>query len=231
MIRYILKHIISVLEKIINKETDSDLIINNYFGNKKGTFIEIGAYDGVSFSKSITLIHKGWSGFCIEPVSQNFTTLVKNLKKFEKIKLFNLAIGKKNENVMFFVLGPFSTSNKKIYEKFKEFSFVKKQFKKNKSKTEICNQITLNNFLIKEKIRPNFDLLIIDVEGSEEGIFNGFDLEFYKPKMIIIELHDNNVNYKDFQNSSKNVYNLIINAGYKIVYKDLSDTYFVLNNL
>ena len=49
--------------------------------------------------------------------------------------------------------------------------------------------------------------------------------------MIIIELHDNNVNYKDFQNSSKNVYNLIINAGYKIVYKDLSDTYFVLNNL
>ena len=45
--------------------------------------------------------------------------------------------------------------------------------------------------------------------------------------MIIIELHDNNIDYRKFHKRDNRINNLILDAGYKIVYKDLSDTVYI----
>ena len=193
---------------------------------KKGIFVEVGAFDGISFSASINLLKQNYKGYYIEPVEENFKNLNKNLSKYKNANLYQYAIGEKNTDIDIYKIGPFSTVNPSALNLFKKFNFTKKEFAKNKGSEKVC-QITFDDFLTKINMKPNFELLIIDIEGNEENLFKGFKLEYYKPKMIIIELHDNNIAYKDFHDRDNRINNLILNAGYKIVYKDLSDTVYV----
>ena len=50
-----------------------------------------------------------------------------------------------------------------------------------------ATSITLNDLLKKYKINRGFELLSIDVEGNELDVLKGFDIEYWKPKIIIIE--------------------------------------------
>ena len=55
-------------------------IFNTFFKNKReGTFVEIGANDGIKFSNTYFFEkHLGWQGICIEPMSGPFEELQKN---------------------------------------------------------------------------------------------------------------------------------------------------------
>lgn len=46
---------------------------------------------------------------------------------------------------------------------------------------------TLDHVLKEHKVPPRFDLLSIDVEGSEWHVLNGFSIERYLPRVVIIE--------------------------------------------
>ena len=50
--------------------------------------------------------------------------------------------------------------------------------------------IFAGTFLINQVIPKQFDLLVVDVEGLEEKVFRGFNLNNWRPKMIIVELID-----------------------------------------
>ena len=41
-------------------------IILNYFNGKQGTFLDIGANDGKTFSNSYALSLLGWKGVCVD---------------------------------------------------------------------------------------------------------------------------------------------------------------------
>lgn len=49
--------------------------------------------------------------------------------------------------------------------------------------------MTLNAILKKHDWQPDFDMLVIDVEGAEQYVLRGFDLDYYRPKLCIIETH------------------------------------------
>ena len=49
---------------------------------------------------------------------------------------------------------------------------------------------TLNSLLDKHAIAPGFELLVIDVEGAELKVLEGFNLAHYRPRMVIIEAHE-----------------------------------------
>ena len=49
-------------------QTGEQQVIFDYFGPEfKGTFLDIGANDGVTFSNTYGLSLKGWRGVCVEP--------------------------------------------------------------------------------------------------------------------------------------------------------------------
>ena len=54
-----------------------DLLVDGYFGSKRnGVFVDIGAYDGVTFSNTLMLEReRGWTGICIEPLPDVFARL------------------------------------------------------------------------------------------------------------------------------------------------------------
>lgn len=57
-----------------------DKIVDDYFhGKRGGVFVDIGAYDGVTFSNTLMLERdRGWRGICIEPLPDIYAQLRKN---------------------------------------------------------------------------------------------------------------------------------------------------------
>ncbi len=52
------------------------------------------------------------------------------------------------------------------------------------------NTERLDSILNRSGIKPGFDLLVVDVEGAEEKVMKGFDIQKWKPLAILIELED-----------------------------------------
>ena len=54
-----------------------DALVDQYLGGKRhGVFVDIGAYDGVTFSNTLMLERdRGWTGICIEPLPDVFAVL------------------------------------------------------------------------------------------------------------------------------------------------------------
>lgn len=57
-----------------------DRIVDEYLrGKRDGVFVDVGAYDGVTFSNTLLLERdRGWTGICIEPLPDVFAELRRN---------------------------------------------------------------------------------------------------------------------------------------------------------
>ncbi len=94
--------------------------------------------------------------------------------------------------------------------------------------------IKLETVLLNYNIEPKFDLLCVDVEGQEYDVFNSFDLEYWKPKMIIVELEDEHSSfqqYEEYVSEVKNLRHKITAFGYTEIYRDKINTIFVEKNM
>ena len=146
-------------------------IANNIFQNKKkGFFIDVGAYDGISNNNTI-LFEKffKWKGYCIEPNKKSFN----KLKKYRKSFLVNAAISNfLKKRVYFYEDGQLS----KIYNKNNHF--IKK---KHKEKFSVIKNLKLSQFQ-----KTVVDFIDIDCEGFEEEVIRSINFK-KKIKCILIE--------------------------------------------
>lgn len=199
-----------------------------YFGmftNK--IFVEVGAYDGDSVSNTSFLADAGWQGFYIEPIHEYY---LKCLHRHinNNVVVSNLSIGLEEGVQKIYNNGLLSSLD---YEHaqlgISKFNYP--QYTEN-----ICFQIRMDRYLKNYKIPYTFDLLVVDVEGKETEVFQSFDLNIWKPKMIIVELIDEHDYVKDNISIISKVKDLrlfIQNHSYNEIYKDSINTVFIKNDL
>ena len=205
---------------------DLDQIYLKYFGSKKGTFVEVGAFDGESVSNTSCLADAGWKGFYIEPVKEHFNQCVNRHKNNKKIKVSNYAIGTEVGYKPVYCSGIVSTLDKEqadIVSSMHLFGYP--QFTESE-----CKQVRLDTYMQMADVPKNFDLLVVDVEGREEDVFKSFRLDLWKPKMMIIELVDDHSYFQDnvkLITSCRKLREYINNVGYTEVYRDHINTIFV----
>jgi len=208
---------------------DLDQIYLKYFGSKKGTFVEVGAFDGESVSNTSCLADAGWKGFYIEPVKEHFNQCVNRHKNNKKIKVSNYAIGTEVGYKPVYCSGIVSTLDKEqadIVSSMHLFGYP--QFTESE-----CKQVRLDTYMQMADVPKNFDLLVVDVEGREEDVFKSFRLDLWKPKMMIIELVDDHSYFQDnvkLITSCRKLREYINNVGYTEVYRDHINTIFVSND-
>lgn len=70
-----------------------DQYVLEYFGDRVGHFVDIGAYDGLTYSNTRCLMERGWSGVCIEPNPLVFPYLMQNTAEFDEVALVCAAFG------------------------------------------------------------------------------------------------------------------------------------------
>lgn len=68
------------------------VIMAEFKNQTSGRFLDIGAYDGKTFSNTYALVEHGWSGVMVEPSPSVFPALINNMKPHPSVELVNSAI-------------------------------------------------------------------------------------------------------------------------------------------
>lgn len=162
-------------------------IYNGVFGVRRdGTFVEVGAHDGKSWSNTWCLAEVGWSGLYIEPVEHLFRRCIENHANHPDVTVLKAMVGEfgdhrklwRNPNYDFLFTG-----NEK-YAQLNQATAVEGEYA----------LISLDEALPLYDIQPGFELLVVDVEGMEVEVLKGFDCYHWRPSMVIIETHELNPN-------------------------------------
>lgn len=70
---------------------EHDLILQHFAG-RIGRFLDVGAFDGVTFSNTKPLADLGWSGVFVEPSPPAFCHLMRNYADNPRVQLVNAAV-------------------------------------------------------------------------------------------------------------------------------------------
>jgi len=191
-----------------------------------GTFVEIGAYDGESFSNSSCLADAGWTGNYVEPVPE-YARKCEARHARNRVKVFNLAISDTDGMLDLNVGEAFTTASSDALSAYRGIEWSKATAFDQKISVRA---MTLDKFLLMNAIAIGFDLLIVDVEGFEEKVLGTFDLGYWRPKMLIVELNDYHADFvaqATIQMSARRVREKLLAASYMQVYADAINTIFV----
>lgn len=212
-------------------------IYEDFFGAiDNGVFVEVGAYDGESFSNTSGLADRGWGGLYIEPIKFSYENCLKRHKN-NNVKVLNNAIGTEDKKVKIYQsYSVYNNDGDCAYLTTTKKSQMEIQRQVDWSThisyvTEVCHQRRLEDVLVENNIPKNFDLLIVDVEGSEEDVLDSFNIGQWNPKMLIIEVEEDSRHYKKFDEfieRNKLLRKKIHDYGYtEELYRDHVNTIFI----
>jgi len=194
-----------------------------------GFFVEVGAYDGISFSNTSCLAARGWSGVLVEPIPRFAQACRELYKSNNRIEVVESAVGDKEGDIDITIAGSLTTTNGALLEAYKRIEWSK-QSVENASAIRV-HQTTLDALLERRVDARPIDLVVIDVEGAEAAVLRGFSLARWKPRMLIIELVHTHPDLHSVSAGDAHLQRLIEEAGYSVVYKDSINTVFVAHEV
>jgi FkbM family methyltransferase len=212
------------MTNIFYSQFEQDRIINILLNNKKnGSFVDIGAYDGITFSNSFFFEkHNNWSGICFEPNPISF----KKLSQVRNCILINGGISEKEGNLTFKAFS--GNQELEMLSGFQEFFNdnqtlrIKEQLNNVKNSQTETIQIqthSLNKVLKDNKINY-VDYCSIDTEGGEYNILKTIDFDSIYVSALSVE--DNF--------DSKEVINYLNSKGFVFMFLWKCDLFFINKN-
>lgn len=172
----------------------------------KGTFVDIGANDGVKLSNTLHFENKGWNGLAIEPHPKIYKKLISN----RNCTCLNLGItSEKGTKIFRSIDGPVNMLSGfvDLYDK-RHDERISHEINLHGGKYEDievpCN--SLHGILEVHNIK-HIDFLSIDVEGAELEILRTLDFKRVNVSVITVEN-----NYKDFR-----IPRLLQKSGFRII--------------
>jgi len=144
--------------------------ILDHFGKVQGTaFLDIGAYDGKTFSNTLALVELGWGGLCVEPAPGAAKALAELHRENQLVDVLNVAVGTSKQLVKFYDSGgdAVSTTNEAHRALWAERGNV--PF----SPLYVQQYTVLNIF---EIFGWQWDFINVDVEGTNKEVFQSLPL-------------------------------------------------------
>ncbi len=209
-----------------------DIVRQHLPGVRKGVFVEVGAYDGERFSNTSWLADSGWRGIYVEP-SPEFAQLCRIRHCLNRVQVVNSAAGKEDGEATLMQIGSLSTMSGETFEEYLNIPWARGQIDK-KLEHHTARIQPLDKILETTRCPDEIDLLVVDVEGFEESVFAGFDLERWQPRMLIVELCDMHADFSanpGLVASAQRVRHKLLAAGYHEVYRDEINTVFVRQSI
>lgn len=159
--------------------------LQELFANRNnGKFLDIGAYDGKTFSNTLKLAENGWTGVCVEPSPSCFHALLAVHKDRPGVEIVNAAIspGNRPELVKFYDSNGDAVSSTDAAHK---------------AKWEAGYGSTFHEFWVQSlplaalihKFGTDWDFVNIDVESTNMALFTALLTTSVRPAVFCIE-HD-----------------------------------------
>ena len=171
-----------------------DSILWEFFKNRRsGTYVDIGAMDGLRNSNTYYFEKLGWSGMCVEAHPKYAGLCRKN--RPGSINIY-AAVGSQVKQFTEFCASPFGAASC-----IKAINTKRICTKNNQNIRELkiirVPMVTMN-FLLQLHGITSVDYVSVDVEGTEIDVLRGFNLERYKPRLVILE-HNFLVNIRNMR--------------------------------
>ncbi len=161
-----------------------DRILAEIFGERvHGYCVEVGANDGRTGSASYLFEKRGWECLLVEPIP----ALAEEIRKYRACRVVNCAASSREGEATFFVADSVEAVSTLDLtpERAEWIGRVGGTIK------EITVRTATLDSLLEEAGFGELDFVTIDVEGHELSVLEGFDLERYRPRIVILE--DNSI--------------------------------------
>ena len=158
-----------------------DLVIDKYFQNKIGKYVDIGCFHPIRHNNTCLLYNRGWEGTNID-LNPTSIDLFNIIRKNDNNLLAALS-NEKDKEVEIFFEHNFSPLNSLH---FKNFDSNKINFKKKRVITKRFSDL----------VNTNFDFLNIDCEGEDLNILKTVNLDIFTPQIICIEINSYEKDYE-----------------------------------
>lgn len=162
-------------------QNNEEQIILQLLKDTKGRLLDIGAYDGKTFSNTYQLLLNGWNGVLVEPAPSVILNLINNTQEIkDRLEIINAAIvPNKVHDLLEFndsMGDAVSTSDTKHYELWKKAVNFRKVF---------VSTITIQD--IFRTFGTKFEFVNIDVEGQNLEILKTIPFTEMNTKLVCVE--------------------------------------------
>jgi FkbM family methyltransferase len=179
---YTLKRLFNSNASINYSQTGEDAIIRSLLDETQpGVYVDVGCNHPIHWSNTLSLYLHGWRGV-------NIDANPSLIKKFKATRTRDIAvcaaISDQEGEVVFheFEDDLVSTVSEAVLPEW--------QSKWKKRGERIVKTRTLNSVLAETlQQETSIDLLSVDVEGHDLNVLKSIDLDVYRPKLIIVEMH------------------------------------------
>ena len=160
----------------------ADIRLKYFPENYKGTLLEVGAAHPTMISVSFPLRNAGWDIISVEPNPE----FIANFKEMN-LPILEYAACSEDKGMTTFKISPNSVSCSALEVKYDHYNEIM-GWTENSYRTIQVEALKLDTIL--QKHHPdlqNIDILLIDTEGWELEVLNGFSLEKFNPKIVCLE--------------------------------------------
>jgi FkbM family methyltransferase len=172
-----------------SQNNEQEIIINLFKGNRNGTFIDIGANDGVTLSNTFALANfYGWTGLLVEASPKAYERMLKNYELIDRDFDFqNVAIGKEDGELEFWESGELlrkgdvALVSSSVPSELKRWETLNMPFEK------LSVPMTSVATMLSRSRHTHFDLLSLDIEGMELDVLPQIDFDALGIKVAVIE--------------------------------------------
>lgn len=208
---YFLVHIKGLLTNDFGKKYYSqygeDIILERLFsGQKRGFYVDVGAYHPMHYSNTYLLYKKGWSGVNIDPNPNSIC-----LFNWHRRRDTNLNYGISER----FTLKPYFVFN---HQSCNTFSPKQKSLMLDRSFIKIIKEtkvkcVPLQEILNKQAPK-SIDMLNVDVEGMNMEVIRSMDWSTVRPKVICIE--DDYFDFENMENFGSEIFSFLTKQSYAL---------------
>lgn len=188
-----------------------DLILSrilNAMDLKKGFYVDVGAHHPYRFSNTFLLYKQGWNGINIDPMPGS--KIIFDKKRARDINI-ECGVGDVESELIYYMFNESALNTFSLNEVAKKSTT--KYFVTNQKKIKINRLDSILNKYLPAGIAV--DLLSIDAEGFDEKILLSNDWKKYRPKVILVEILNRDLDEIDDLGLVK----LLRREGYSIVAK------------
>ena len=167
-----------------------------FFDRPNGTFVEFGAKDGGKDSFTLYLERAlGWKGLLIEPWPHLFHKCRKTRKGSRVLNVAVVDRWLQDSFIEVYGRPPYASIKRTIRKESQERLSgkpVKPPFgqKKCKRVSYVTTDIA-RNILERADFDPDFELLVLNLQGYEDNALEGHDFDIYRPTFILAKVGTN----------------------------------------
>lgn len=192
-------------------------VILDFFGDRTGAFLDVGAHAAAENSNTRALMERGWGGVCVEPSPTVFLMLLTNTEPFPKVTCVNAAVGSDTGLEVFYASpggDQIGTTESAHRDKWAAngYPFTRAFY------------IPTIRFYDVHAVKPfPFHFLNIDTEGSSFRVLQSAPLIEMGVELLCVERFDVNTD------NAKPISDYLSGVGYKVIAETAGNLLAALN--